>query len=246
MAALWMWPTDETRQDAASTKRGLIKEAKPALPSKPVEEKKKVEVKKLEDGRLMKYVNGEPVWKTPKIDYGVVETNKVNPENLPIEYRVFRHSADRKIAGLLLIEPGTEIIGDEGSMFRDFDKKLLKSITEPIIISEDDSEEVKELKRAVREAKIDLKARMDAGEDIGKTMSDTWHQLQELGLYREELRKEVAKYAHDKNISKEDMEDFVKAANTMLEQRGGMPITMPEFYKHRLELREARQKLLNK
>ena len=110
-----------------------------------------------------------------------------------------------------------------------------------IIVSKDDDEATAELKRAVIESKIELKARHDAGEDIGELMAREYKELQTLGLYREELKDQIAKLARDKTLREEDMEDFVKAANMMLEARGGSPLQMPRFAARRFLLERRRQ-----
>lgn len=172
----------------------------------------------------------------------VVITNKMDEADRPLEERVFSNSADQKIAGLLLLEPGEMLIGDASSLFgKSFTRAFLRSIETPIIVTEEDDEATAELKRAVRDTKIELKARYDAGEDIGKLMLHERDELQALGLYREELKKEIQKLARDKDMSEEDMEDFVKAANVMLEDRGGKPLQMPGFAARRFRLDRIRR-----
>ena len=172
----------------------------------------------------------------------VVITNKVDDADRPFEERVFENSADQKIAGLLLLKPGEMLVGDPSSLFgRGFARAFLKSIESPIIVSKDDDEATAELKRAVIESKIELKARHDAGEDIGELMAREYKELQTLGLYREELKDQIAKLARDKTLREEDMEDFVKAANMMLEARGGSPLQMPRFAARRFLLERRRQ-----
>ena len=171
----------------------------------------------------------------------VVITNKVDDADRPFEERVFENSADQKIAGLLLLKPGEMLVGDPSSLFgRGFARAFLKSIESPIIISKEDDEATAELKRAVIASKIEIKARHDAGEDIGELMAREYKELQTLGLYREELKDQIAKLARDKTLREEDMEDFVKAANMMLEARGGSPLQMPRFAARRFLLERRR------
>lgn len=172
----------------------------------------------------------------------VVITNKMDEADKPLEERIFTNSADQKIAGLLLLEPGEMLIGDARTLFgKGFTRAFLKSLESPIIATAEDDETVAELKRAVRDTKIELKARYDAGEDIGALMLKEREQLQTLGLYREELKNEIRKLARDKEISEADMEDFVKAANMMLEERGGKPLEMPRFAARRFKLDRIRR-----
>ena len=172
----------------------------------------------------------------------IVITNKVDDEDRPFEERIFTNSADQKIAGLLLLKPGEMLVGDPSSLFgRGFTRAFLKSLESPIIVSKDDDEETAALKRAVIDSKIEIKARLDAGEDIGELMAREYKELQSLGLYREELKEQIAKLARDKSLRKEDMDDFVKAANMMLEARGGSPLQMPRFAARRFMLERRRQ-----
>lgn len=171
----------------------------------------------------------------------VVITNKVDDADKPLEERIFSNSADQKIASLLLIKPGEMLIGDSSSLFgKGFTRAFLKSIETPIVIDEDDDELTAELKRAVRETKIEIKARYDAGDDIGELMAKERDELQAIGLYREDLKDQIAKLARDKALREEDMEDFVKAANKMLEDRGGAPLQMPRFAARRFLLERQR------
>ena len=172
----------------------------------------------------------------------VVITNKLSDAEKPIEERIFTNSADQKIAGLLLLEPGEMLVGDAASLFgRGFTRAFLRSIETPIVIDEGDDEFTADLKRAVREAKKEIKAKYDAGEDIGKLMLDEVKELQAIGLYREELKDQIAKFARDKSLSEEDLGDFVKAANALLESRGGKPLKMPRFAARRFALDRARR-----
>ena len=169
----------------------------------------------------------------------VVITNKVDDADRPFEERVFENSADQKIAGLLLLKPGEMLVGAPSSLFgRGFTRAFLKSLESPIIIGKDDDEATAELKRAVRDSKIEIKARHDAGEDIGALMAREYRELQAIGLYKEELKGQIAKLARDKSLGKEDMEDFVKAANMMLAERGGSPLQMPRMAARRFLLEQ--------
>ena len=172
----------------------------------------------------------------------VVITNKHDDADKSLEERVFTNSADQKIAGLLMLEPGELLVGDASSLFgRGFTRAFLKSLESPIIITKDDDETTAELKRAVRDTKVEIKARFDAGEDIAELMAKERDELQAIGLYRKELENEIRKIARDDTISESDMADFVKAANLMLQERGGKPLEMPRFAARRFKLERIRK-----
>ena len=181
------------------------------------------------------YVINRPHTKT-------VITNKVDEADKPLEERVFTNSADQKIAGLLMLEPGEMLVGDTSSLFgRGFTRAFLKSLESPIIVTKDDDETTAELKRAVRDIKIEIKARYDDGEDIAALMANERDELQAIGLYRKELEDEIRKIARDDTIGEADMADFVKAANMMLQGRGGKPLEMPRFAARRFKLERIRK-----
>jgi hypothetical protein len=162
--------------------------------------------------------------------------SRFDRSKLPLYEQIFKNSADRTIAGLLVIEPGDDLIGsDEPSPW--FMKSFLKSLKTPVVPTKDDSEEAAALKRAVNETKIELKARMDAGEDIVKILTETRRELRELGAYREELKKLVDDFRRKNAVTSADLEDMVGAANKMLEERGLKKIVMPEFYYKQIEMR---------
>lgn len=220
---------------------GKIAEVAPIVvtnraPAAPKEEGKKVEIRKLEDGRFMKYVDGKEAWMYPR--RSIDPPARTNGQNrvLSIEQRIFKYRSDMEIAGLLMAQPGDMSIGDpEYDKF--FKQDFLKSLVDPAFPREGDTEEERELKKAVTEVKAELKERYDAGEDLAKIMYDARKELRELGAYKQELEEEVRKRAKDGSLSAEDIEDLVDAANVMLESRGIAPIRKGGFLRHQLKLR---------
>ena len=153
-----------------------------------------------------------------------------------LEERTFRHGAEIHIAGLIRLEPGSSLLGDSSLIYgKAFMNSFKKSLEEPIIISEEDSDEVKDLKKAVIETKVELKQRMDAGEDICKIMCETRDDLKKIGLYRDELNRQLIELGKDGQYSEQDMNDFVSAANQMLSERGAKPLSMPRILKYKFK-----------
>lgn len=219
---------------------GKIAEVAPAVvtnvSSSSQEEVKRVEIRKLGDGRFMKYVDGKQAWMYPR--KSIDPPTRTNGQNrvLSIEQRIFKYRSDMEIAGLLMAQPGDMAIGDpEYGKF--FQKDFLKSLVDPAFPRESDTEEERALKRAVTEVKAELKERYDAGEDLAKIMYDARNELRELGAYKQELEEEVRKRAKDGSLSAEDIDDLVTAANVMLESRGISPIRKGGFLRHQLKLR---------
>lgn len=157
--------------------------------------------------------------------------------------RVFTASAEEDIAKLIVAKPGQFFI--PGVYGQRFINSFKKSLEQPTIILEEDSEETKELKRQVMEIKADLKARMDAGEDISKIMEETENELRAMSAYQKDLTSELKALRLDDSVSGEEFEDYVKAANILLKERGMGEIKIPKIHQARLkqlrEMNKARQ-----
>ena len=221
------------------TKKGFIKEVTPAAAPKAVEKPVELTPEEKEKARRKAggmytndygYVYNRPI-------RGPVITNDCNKTvQKSFAATVFTDPADRAIGALLDAEPGTMFVGDPGKMYGpSFTRKFLKSIEHPIIVEPGDSEDVALLKKAVREAKIEMKARYDAGEDLGDMMLAARKELQTLGFYKNELSAELNRIAKDRSLTEDDMKDFVEAANKMLAERGASGLTMPRSAALRFE-----------
>ena len=158
--------------------------------------------------------------------------------------KIFNHQAEKQIARLLHIEPGKFFIGNANYNER-FIKSLQESIAEPTPISEDDDEQTRVLKEEVNAIKAELKARMDAGEDIVQIMKDSEKELRSLATFRNDIMKEVISARLDENVSEAEYQDYIKAANEMFKQRGLKEITCPAFAEGQLkyirEVHKAKQ-----
>ena len=149
--------------------------------------------------------------------------------------RTFKHDTDCMLAHLLTVEPGEGFVGDSESIYSGFEKEFLKTVKDPIEYDKNDSDYVKELKigvQAMRQELLDLKAN---GESIEKVLMETRDQLQQLGLYRQELEEQVLKMSED-GMSQQDYNDLITAANKMLEERGSKPLELPSTVKHAVRL----------
>lgn len=139
------------------------------------------------------------------------------------EWKIFHNLAENQIAGLLNVAPGMQIVGARTYDER-FVKSFLKSVAQPIVISDGDSEYEKNLKQAVKDAKIQLKEAYDRGEDICKLMQDTFNELQRLGQFKNELERMALRQINKKGTTAADAEDTISAVNKMLEEKGIAPI----------------------
>ena len=248
VAIFAVFRTSENRSDLSSEVRkpGRIAEAKPAPAPKtesPVPEAPARELTRREKARLQPTHTNMYGYVINPPPSSVVYTNSQASAMLSDAEKVFSNTAERKIAAILTLEPGETLVGDPSAMFgRGFRRKFLESLECPELVRDGDDEETRALKRAVTDAKADLKARMDAGEDVCEVMRQAYREAQEIGLYCENLKAEVSRLARDRTLSEEDVKDFVAAANKMLSDRGAKPLTMPRFAARRLQLMKERNK----
>jgi len=103
----------------------------------------------------------------------------------------------------------------------------------------DDSPEDRELKLAVADAKNELGERMAAGEKPSEVLNGLTDSLYELGKYKRQLEQELTKIRLDPTYTDADIGDFVKAANTLLQEKGLAPIQMPNLVRRGLSIRMA-------
>ena len=174
--------------------------------------------------------------------YVKVITNKVSKANMPVEEQTFSNHAEQDIAALLIMEPGDTIVGSGPTYGKAFVNQFLKSLETPIEFSDEDTPFQRDLKQSVIETKKDLKARYDAGEDIAKIMNDSFKELKELSLYRQELEDQVARIKKDKggDLSDKDYQDLLGAANKMLEERGCKPLRASQIFERKMKIKAAR------
>jgi len=169
-----------------------------------------------------------------------VYTNNTSQTETPPSYAIFDTRSDNSIAALLTVPPGTAAVGDpEYELW--FTRDFLKSLEMPIIVTKDDSPEEAQLKRDMIATKIELKARYDAGEDIALIMKETREELQRLSVYKSEIESAFREMAGKPGITEQDVDDFIKSANIMLESKGIAPMTFGPIAKRRL-LRRAKER----
>lgn len=234
----------ETEKKTASKGLGRIKEVTPAKapkaeePAPPPKKKPFWEVPASETNGFTRMMQHK--WEhahRPPPGY----TNTSSRTEPPPAYAIFPHNSENTIAAYLTMEPGETLVGTPHYGPK-FTKDFLESLKVPIIPSKDDSPEVQELKRLMNETKIDLKARYDAGEDIGKILEATHEEYQQLAAYKASIRSELLEFKKNPDATMEDVEDFVKAANMMLEKKGIAPLKLSPISKRMLMRRKGNLK----
>lgn len=165
-------------------------------------------------------------------------TNDTSRTEAPPEYAIFDHPCENTIAGYLTMTPGETLVGSP-SFGKKFTEKFLESLKNPIVITQDDTPEQAELKRLMIDTKIDLKARYDEGEDIGKILENTHEEYQRLASLKMDIQQAFSEFKNNPDATMEDVDDFLKAANKLLEEKGVAPLTMSPIAKRMLMRRKG-------
>lgn len=152
----------------------------------------------------------------------------------------FRRRSEKEIARLLTHEPGRALFGTKRYDAK-FEQDFMDSLKEPIIISDDDSDEDKRLKQMVKEAKIEITDRLRDGEKLKDILEGTRKELVRLAEYKRNLNKEIIQQMQNSDLSDKDVDDFVAAANKMLTEQGVEPIKNIGLIKRNLKLTNKRK-----
>ena len=138
------------------------------------------------------------------------------------KWAIFNNPSENVIAATLCTVPGETLVGTI-RFNGNFTKSFLKSLSTPIVVHEDDPEDVQALKRAVIEAKIALKDAYDRGEDIEQIIIDSREESQRMAQYKQQLKSNLFRVAKEA-ASVDEVDDALDAANLMLEDKGISPI----------------------
>ena len=192
----------------------------------------KVNTVKSWDGKLVEwpprdaYKDDEGVWRHPGGQ--MCFDPRIKPNFIGSKSRhIFNSLSEKHVASLLTAKPGQQFFGTmtlyKSQKFKD---DFLKAYLSPTQINEDDSEEDKMIKAEVREVMKDLAIRVKAGEDIGDILTESRLELQRLGQYKQDLIKELKSVMKGESLTDQEVLEYVKAANKMLETKGITPLSV--------------------
>ena len=215
--------TSAKSEKEVGSKTARIKEVKPAkAQTNKVAIAKTEKPKELKPQQVGETRNGYVLLPSGKL-YKVRPAITNHTMRIKSKCEIFKHDVENEISRLLWMKPGDVLVGTPNWKGR-YTKDFLESLKEPIIVTQVDTPEQADIKRAVNEAKIELKAAYDRGEDIEKILLDTRADMQKLMRYKQDVREMVAQFRIEHpDASPDDVEDVCAAANKMLESKGIAP-----------------------
>jgi len=231
--AVWFWfshsatsktPPDVADKGISPTKIVAARPSQPAQarPKEPPEEKSSVplgpqKVGEVRDGYVL-LPNGKLHRRRG------IKTVKPGGVDRSHPAAIFDHSTDNEFAVILTLQPGETLIGGPMRHGRDYSQSFLESLKTPIVVSNDDTEDVQALKRAVIETRLQMKEALDRGEDIEKIVEEAYVEAQKLSLYNDTLREQINEAVRNEDMTDEDLDALVSAANMMLEDKDIAPM----------------------
>ena len=231
--AAWLFTNGEAASSPLQRKdRGLIKEATPAVVRTNVVEEVKDEVPYWEvdasqtNGFTKAMLHKWRDKHSPPPGYVYKSLRKKS------KWHIFEHKSENMIASLLRYQPGKASFGRPH--FTGLTEDFLKSCQVPIIVTAGDDEYTAKLKRDMNQTKIELKARIDAGESLEQIIEDTRDEYRKLSQFKRSLEKEVHALVDKEARTVEDVETFEAAANKLLEAKGIAPLKFSAITKERL------------
>ena len=188
---------------------------------------------------VLRYPNGQR-WADP---------NDLHIVKHPQKRKLFKRTCDNQLAILLTLDPtkmAPFLVGRRRPYGDTFAKDFRESLNDTYEADPDDTEEERAVRQMVIETRAELKAAMDRGEDIAQIMNATQEELDRLCQYRDTLKKELKDIQYDETVSDEAFEDFVKAANLMLEKQGLKGLTMPSIVTRQARIQKMKELLSQK
>ena len=258
-AAVGAWyfllPKTETPVENKEKKPATIAATAPSLPTpaKVTEEKPKPEPVQMvtnRHGKVVQRKKPETYVDAAGVERYVKGNGRVplkNPEKYlvksvvhPNAYPDFKHDCENEIANLLTIESGGMIFGD-----REYDKRFeqdfVQALMEPVEITEEDSEEDRRIKENVEAVKHELAERIKQGENLGDILTAEREEIRRLAQYKQQMEELFHEQLSTGEIQTEqDLDDFCKAVNTMLESKGIEPFKISGLMRRRLGLDRAK------
>lgn len=229
--------------EKAAKKPTKVKEVTPApAPKTPEPERELTEdEKRLAEIKRLKEKFGDNMPAGLKMHIYYLENPPKTVIKLKNPYEFLQHPSEQEIASIINIVPGTEMI-EKPEFGESFNRDFINAMLDKIEINDDDSEEVRQMKSDVAEAKKQIaKICKEEGKKPNQVMSEYATSLFELSKYKLNLEEELRAANNNADISNADLQDYYRAANKILEKKGLDPIEVPAF-KGRARRLERNQK----
>lgn len=160
----------------------------------------------------------------------------INPK-LCNDHNLFENEIDVMIADALTIKPGERYL--DFTIDKNFINRFKETIKTPIPEHERDTEDDKQLKALVAQARQELKAMMDNGEDIAEFMQKHRDEMNKIADYSDQIHEFVNEMCETDSI--EAVEEFMAESNKLLAEYGIPPMRLSDKRRQKMLQRAENQ-----
>ena len=175
-----------------------------------------------------------------------VDTNDLHVVKHPRKKRLFKHHSENSIATILTLDPDRMapfLVGRRPKFGKRFVDDFKASLHDEAVFPDDDTEDEREVRKAVIEVKREMAEALNRGEDIAKMMNDAQDELDRLVSYRDTLMKQLKQIKLDEKYTDQDVADFTAAANQMLKEQGLKELRTPNLTYRQMMLQRRRERM---
>ena len=178
-----------------------------------------------------------------------VDTNDLHKVNHPRKKQLFKHHSENAIATIMTLDPDRMapfLVGRRPKFGKRFVEDFKASLREKDEFPDDDTEEEREVRKAVLDVKKEMAEALSRGEDIAKMMNDAQDELDRLVRYKDSLMTQLKEIKNDEKFSDADVLDFTTAANEMLKSQGLKGLATPNLTYRQLMLQRRKERMNGK
>ena len=217
-------------QIAEVTPAAAPRAAEPAAREPTKEEKRLAEIRRYEE----KYGTNMPPGIKARVYF--LKNPPKTVYTIKNKYAFLRHPAERDIASLMSVEPGTFML-DRMEFGESFNKDFVAALMDksaPLDDDDDETRETKELVADVMKEIVDVQRR--DGRLPNEIMNEHAKFLYDMGQLESDLERELVKARNDPAVSDQDVEDLFVAANRIRKERGLPEWKVPDFSRRSIRL----------
>ena len=155
----------------------------------------------------------------------------------PSKPPLFKHMTDDLISMAMCTSGGGQM--PPLPLSGNLDKEFLESLKEPIVINDDDPEEIKERKRIVAETRKEIDALMKQGISFRSILADHERVFNENAAIRAEAKAELKKICEEGDA--EGVQKYLDTMNAAFQEMGIQELEMPKTREERRAEMEARR-----
>ena len=213
----------EKKPAEQSKPKSTLKEktTKPVVPSIKQEHHKKIDLEPITKLQEAQYFGKHRVEVDNNGDRWIIrngEKRKILSASSGTTRQLFTNRAENQLSALLTVKPGDMIVGFEVDDLK-FTADFLESLKMPIVITEEDSEEERQEKELVIEAKQNLLRYYKEGLNIAQIVKDEYREICKLNALKADLSSKISELRSN-GASSEEIELHVAASNELLKKYG--------------------------